>query len=151
MAPAPEQNHEGYVVDAESAAEMARLIRQEQALSQAMGGIFSTEIDLSHVNRIVDLACGPGYWALEVAYAYSDLEVVGIDISERMINYASAQARIQNRQNIHFQTGNILAPLPFEDASFDFVNARLIVGFMKPEATRGMCAHSTTRRRPVHY
>lgn len=128
----PEQQaHEGYVVDAESAAEMARLMCQDQALTQSMGGLFPEEPDLTEVSRIVDLACGPGGWVLETAFRYSDIEVVGVDISERMIAYAKAQADVQQRSNVTFQVGNILQPLPFPDASFDLVNARLIVGFMK--------------------
>lgn len=137
MSPSPEkpesQSHEGYVVDAESAAEMARLLRQEQALTQSMGGLFPENLDLSNVNRVLDLACGPGGWALEVAFNYSDLEVIGVDISERMINYATAQAQVQHRTNATFQVMNILQPLPFPDSSFDLVNARLIVGFMKAQ------------------
>jgi ubiquinone/menaquinone biosynthesis C-methylase UbiE len=133
MSSMPEQNHEGYVVDAESAAEMARLMRQEQALTQAMGGVFPEPLDLSQVERVIDLACGPGGWALEVAYSYSDIEVVGVDISERMIAYGNAQAQVQSRKNVRFQTANILEPLPFPDASFNLVNARLIVGFMKAQ------------------
>lgn len=133
MSHSPESGHEGYVVDAESAAEMARLLRQDRALTQAMGGIFPEQPDLSQVEKIVDLACGPGGWALETAYTYSDVEVVGVDISARMVAYAKAQAQAQRRRNVHFQVGNILEPLPYPDASFDLVNARLIVGFMKAQ------------------
>lgn len=128
----PEQpTHEGYVVDAESSAEMARLMRQDQALTQSMGGLFPEKPDLTNVNRVIDLACGPGGWVLETAFAYRDVEVVGVDISKRMITYAGAQAQVQKRTNATFQVANILQPLPFPDASFDLVNARLIVGFMK--------------------
>ncbi|MGH2480826.1 MAG: methyltransferase domain-containing protein, partial [Ktedonobacteraceae bacterium] len=133
MSSLPEQNHEGYVVDAESAAEMARLTRQDQALTHTMGGLFPEQLDLSQVNRIVDLACGPGGWALEVAYTYSDIEVVGIDVSERMITYAKTQAQIRQREHAHFQVHTILEPLPFPTASVDLINARLIVGFMKAQ------------------
>lgn len=135
MSTSPEQPekqaHEGYVVDAESAAEMARLMRQDQALTRSMGGLFPEKLDLTHVNRMVDLACGPGGWVLEAAFTYSDIQVVGVDISQRMITYAKTQAQVQNRTNATFQVASILQPLPFPDASFDLVNARLIVGFMK--------------------
>lgn len=119
-----------YIMDPESAAEMARLMRQEQLVTAGMGGIFSEQIDLSGVQRVLDLACGPGGWALEVAYTYSDVEVVGVDISERMIAYASAQAKVQQRTNVDFRVMDILKPLDFPDGSFDLVNARMISGFM---------------------
>ncbi len=128
----PEQQaHEGYVIDAESAAEMARLMRQDQALTRSMGGLFPEKLDLTNINQMIDLACGPGGWVLEAAFTYSDIKVVGVDISQRMIAYAKAQAQVQGRENASFQVANILQPLPFPDESFDLVNARLIVGFMK--------------------
>ncbi len=119
-----------YVLDAESAAEMARLMRQEQILTSGMGGIFPEQIDLSKVERVLDLACGPGGWALEVAYTYSDVQVVGVDISERMITYANMQAKVQQRSNASFQVMDILQPLAFPANSFDLVNARLVSTFI---------------------
>jgi len=122
-----------YVVDAESAAEMARLMQQDDLMTWCMGGVLP-EIDLSGVQRVLDLACGPGGWALEAAYTYSDIEVVGVDISERMIAYANAQAQVQQRSNISFHVKDILKPLDFPEASFDLVNARFISGFMLQDA-----------------
>lgn len=132
--PDPEQNPQDqaentYVIDPESAAEMARLMRQDQLMTAGMGGPL-TEIDLNGVQRILDLACGPGGWALEVAYAYSDIEVVGVDTSKRMTAYANAQAQVQQRPNVHFYEGDILHTLDFPESSFDLVNARFISGFM---------------------
>ena len=128
--PADEQEKNTYVLDAESSAEMARLMRQEQILTSGMGGVFSEPTDLSGVERVLDLACGPGGWALEVAYTYSDMQVVGVDISERMITYANAQAQVQHRTNASFQVMDITQPLAFPAHSFDLVNARLISTFM---------------------
>jgi SAM-dependent methyltransferase len=123
------QKSNTYVIDTESAAEMARLMRQDQLMTSGMGGVFP-DIDLSGVQSVLDLACGPGGWPLEVAYTYSDMEVVGVDISERMIAYANAQAQVQQRANVSFRVMDILKPLDFPAASFDLVNARFISGFM---------------------
>src|SRR5579859_8069905 len=114
-----------YVIDPESAAEMVRLLQQDQLMTTGMGGIFP-EIELDGVQQVLDLACGPGGWALDVAYNYSDMEVVGVDISERMIAYATVQAQVQQRNNVSFRVMDILQPLDFPDASFDLVNARFI-------------------------
>ncbi len=119
-----------YVIDPESAAEMARLMQQDKLVTSCMGGVLP-EIDVSGVQRVLDLACGPGGWPLEAAYTYSDMEVVGVDISERMIAYAQAQAQVQQRTNVSFRVMNILEPLDFPDASFDLVNARFISAFMQ--------------------
>jgi ubiquinone/menaquinone biosynthesis C-methylase UbiE len=128
------QNKSGaYVLEPGGAAEMARLMRQDSLLTQGMGGIFPEKPDLTSVQSVLDLACGPGGWALETAYTYADIEVVGVDINEGMIAYANAQVEVQQRSNVRFQVMDILKPLAFQDASFDLVNARYIVGFMRTE------------------
>lgn len=137
MATAPNQpddsRENAYLIDAQNAAEMARLMRQEHLITEGMGGLFPEQIDLSEVHRVIDLACGPGGWALDVAYDYPEMEVVGVDISERMIAYATAQAQVQQRENVSFRMMNILEPLDFPEQAFDLVNARFIQGFMRYE------------------
>jgi ubiquinone/menaquinone biosynthesis C-methylase UbiE len=115
-----------YFVDHENAAEMVRLLNQDRALTKGIGGFFPKEFDLSAVRSILDLGCGPGGWGQEVAFAYPDIEVTGMDVSQTMISYAQAQAKVQNLNNVHFCVGDLLNPLDFPDAAFDLVNARLI-------------------------
>lgn len=131
--PPAHQNENTYVMDAESAAEMARLMRQDQLLTSGMGGVFPEQIDLNGVERVLDLACGPGGWPLEVAYNYPAMKITGVDISERMIAYANAQAQVQQRSNVSFQVMDILRPLAFPKNSFDLVNARLVSTFLVRE------------------
>lgn len=91
-----------YFIDPESASETARLIEQDQLFNEHMGGLFPPGLDLSLVNRVLDIGCGPGGWALEVVFAYPDMDVVGIDASQAMINYARTRASFQiERQNTH--------------------------------------------------
>src|SRR5262249_15001579 len=145
----PDSPHENtYAVDAESAAEMARLMRQDHLITKGMGGIFPEKIDLSGVQRILDLACGPGGWVLETAFAYTDIDVIGVDISERMITYANAQANVQQLSNASFRVMNILQPLDFPDSSFDLINARLISGFMRPAWWSGLMRECLRILRP---
>ncbi|MBE3561773.1 MAG: class I SAM-dependent methyltransferase [Ktedonobacteraceae bacterium] len=127
----PEEN--SYVLDQESSAEMARLIDQDAMLTRHMGGLFPPDLDFSQVHDILDIACGPGSWALEVAFAHPDKRVVGIDISTRMLNYARMRAHVQGRTNVTFQFMDATEPLNFPDNSFDFVNARFLIGFMWKE------------------
>lgn len=122
-----------YIIDPEAEAEMARLMRQDRLITRGMGGIFPEKPDLSNVQRILDVACGPGGWVLDTAYTYSDVEVVGVDISERMVTYASAQARAQQRSNARFRVMDALEPFDFPDESFDLVNARLVAAFLRKE------------------
>jgi ubiquinone/menaquinone biosynthesis C-methylase UbiE len=119
-----------YFIDAENAAEMARLLMQDRLLTKTMGGLFPQQIDLADVQRILDLACGPGGWVLDVARTYPGKQVVGVDVSQLMVAYASMQAREQKLPNASFQIMDILKPLAFPDNSFDLVNARFLTGLM---------------------
>jgi len=138
-----------YVINIEEAAETARLMEQDRLFTQAMGGLFPERSgDISHIEEILDIACGPGGWALEVAFQYPDTQVVGIDINPQMIQYAFAQARTRQLQNVTFEVVDALKPLPFSDGSFDLVNARLLVGFMDQESWPRLLAECKRILRP---
>jgi SAM-dependent methyltransferase len=119
-----------YFIDPETTAEMARLLHQDRLMTRVMGGLFPEREDLSGIHDILDIACGPGGWPLEVAYTYPETQVVGIDISQLMIAYASELAQTSELYNVTFQQMDAIRPLLFSDASFDLVNARLIYGFL---------------------
>src|SRR5690242_15800494 len=109
-----------YLNDPESAAEMARLLEQGRLLTACMGGVFPEQRgNLSGIHDVLDVACGPGGWALEVASAYPQMQVTGFDISRAMIEYATLQASLQHLENARFEVLDATAPLPFADASFD--------------------------------
>jgi ubiquinone/menaquinone biosynthesis C-methylase UbiE len=116
-----------YISDPESGAEMARLIDQDRLVTNGMGGLFPERSnDFSGIHRVLDGACGPGGWALEVAFRYPDIEVIGFDVSQAMIDYANAQARVQGLENTSFRVMNLLKPLDFSDNSFDLSNVRFV-------------------------
>lgn len=137
-----------YVIDAESGAEMARLIDQDHLITQAMGGLFSEREEVSGLFDVLDIGCGPGGWVLDVARRYPEIEVTGIDISQGMVRYAKAYAQVSQLPNAHFQVMNALEPLEFPDASFDLVNARIIVGFVRPETFPQLLAEVKRVLRP---
>lgn len=122
-----------YVLPTESGAEMARLINQDMAVTEAMGDLFPAGLDLTNVHGILDVACGPGGWTREVATQLPDTEVVGIDISQTMVDYANAYVKVQQADNIYFLVMDATKVLDFPDASFDLVNARFITGFLHKE------------------
>jgi ubiquinone/menaquinone biosynthesis C-methylase UbiE len=130
----PVENENTYVINSENVAEMVRLRIQDMMVTKAMGGLFIEPVTITPSSRILDVACGPGGWALEVAYTYPEAEVIGIDISERMITYTNTQARVQGLDNARFLIMNVLEPLQFADNSFDIVNARFLTFFMLKDA-----------------
>ncbi len=123
-----------YIMDAENAGELARLMQQDRVITEGMGGLFPEGQSLPDGGRVLDLACGPGGWTLEVAFTYPKVEVIGVDLSANVIEYARAQAWSRGLENIQFHVMNIMEPLDFPDASFDLINGRLLFGFMLPAA-----------------
>lgn len=127
---------DNYYFLGDSHAEMVHLIETDRYFNRAMGGLLPELPDqsLSGIHRVLDVACGPGGWAFELARAYPHLDVTGMDISERMIDYASAQARASGLDNLHFLVANAMEPFGFPDASFDLVNARHLEGVIPTAA-----------------
>ena len=119
-----------YIIDIENGAETARLLAQDQRLTRAMGGLLPEQCDLSGVECVLDIACGPGGWAIDLGFAYPAMEVTGVDINPAMIHYARALARVQHRENVSFTVMDVTQPLDFQTHSFDLVNARFLVGFL---------------------
>ncbi len=70
--------------------------------------------------RVLEVAPGPGYLAIELARR--GLRVCGADISKSFVRIASEQARASGFP-IEFRQANA-ASLPYPDASFDFVVCR---------------------------
>lgn len=121
-------------LDLASGAEVVRQMRQDALLIQAMGGLFLERPDLSQVRHILDIACGPGEWALEMAFTYPEVKIVGIDANEQMIAYARAQAKVQGLHNVSFRVMDIAKPLRFPTGSFDIVNAHMIAPYLSCDA-----------------
>ncbi|HEU5228202.1 MAG TPA: class I SAM-dependent methyltransferase [Ktedonobacteraceae bacterium] len=124
----------GYnALDTANGAEVVRQMRQDALVIEAMGGLFLEHPDLSQVKCMLDIACGPGEWALEMAFTYPEIDVVGIDASQHMLAYARAQAKVQGLHNVSFQVMDITKPLTFPSDSFDIVNAHMIASYLACE------------------
>jgi ubiquinone/menaquinone biosynthesis C-methylase UbiE len=124
-----------YVTDPENTLEMTRLIEQDRIITKGLGGVFPEYGRLpDDVQHILDIGCGSGGWVLDVAYQYPECEVVGLDVSTTLINYARARAAVQERRNAVFVQGNVLKPLEFADGEFDLVNIRFATAFLLRDA-----------------
>lgn len=88
---------------------------------------------ISTIHNILDIACGPGGWVLQVAKAYLEIEPMDIDLSIRMIMYAGAQTLAYGLKNARFRLMDALKPL-LADQSFDLVSACLLFAFMSSAA-----------------
>lgn len=125
--PEPSADKNPYFIT-DSGAELVRLIEQERYFAKAWGGLLPEYPDeaafLAPLHRVLDVACGSGAWACEMAQRYPHLEVVGFDIDARMIEYANTQARVGGLHNARFYVMNAANPLDFANNYFDLVNGR---------------------------
>ncbi|MBU7035894.1 MAG: class I SAM-dependent methyltransferase [Theionarchaea archaeon] len=75
--------------------------------------------NLSEKSEVLDVGCGTGYTACEIAQKYS-AHVVGIDVSEDMVAKAQERARQDHLKSVEFHVADVLE-LPFQDEIFDTV------------------------------
>ena len=78
---------------------------------------------VSHLSggTILDIGTGPGYLPIEIAKRASEVRIVGIDLSRKLIEMArssAAEAGLSDR--LRFQIGNA-GRLDFEDSTFDMI------------------------------
>jgi len=93
-------------------------------------------------DRVLDIGCGPGYFARMLAEAVGpEGSVVGIDAAPEMIDYASRKAR--RLSNCRFQVGTAES-LAFSDAAFDVVVSSLMMHHI-PEEVRHQAAGEMRR------
>ncbi len=65
---------------------------------------------------IIDVGAGSGYWAREMARAFPQAQVIGID--------QAASAQLSQPGNYLFEQANVIKGLPYGHESFDFVHMR---------------------------
>ena len=71
--------------------------------------------------RVLEIAPGPGYFAIELA-KLGDFRITGLDISSTFVEIANQNARAAG-VHVDFRRGNASA-MPFEDGAFDFILCR---------------------------
>jgi ubiquinone/menaquinone biosynthesis C-methylase UbiE len=114
------------IINRDHPVELARLVTKIPVLLRALGGFFPglAEEELRAVRHVLDLNCGPGIWSLELARRYPATQIVGMDTSLVMIGHARRVAAQQEMRNVCYEhSASLCEPLPFEDGTFDFINA----------------------------
>jgi ubiquinone/menaquinone biosynthesis C-methylase UbiE len=112
--------------------EMRRLTIQDQLITSAMGGVLSEQTDPSVFHHVLDIGSGTGGWVIEAAKQYPEMSLIGIDISHKMIDFASQRAKANKvNDRVEFQVMDALRQLEFPSDSFDLVNLRFGVSFIR--------------------
>lgn len=111
--------------------EAARLRHLNSLVQRALGGL----PDLSRRKHILDLACGPGGWTLDVGAAYPEQQIIGVDNDPLMIRIAQEQALVAGKDNsslpnVSFQHMLLTPPFPFESDTFDYIHTCGLASFL---------------------
>jgi arsenite methyltransferase len=76
--------------------------------------------------RLIELGCGPGFYSCRLAARFPQLSVLGVDSSEKQLNWAREKVRAQDLINCSFERVNVLA-LSYDSESFDnLIASRLL-------------------------
>ncbi len=107
--------------------EINRLDFQHYLLRTGFHGNYAAPV--RQPERILDVGCGSGRWAMEVASLFPNASVVGVDLVKPALDDSRTLGYGLERrpENFAFTQGNLLDGLPFADASFDFVHQRLLI------------------------
>ncbi len=93
-------------------------------------GFLKASISFRSSDKILDIACGTGEFECLILRKHPDQQMIGIDISENMLNFAREKCRAY--PNAVFLKADASA-LPFPDQTFDLViSANSLHYFDKP-------------------
>jgi ubiquinone/menaquinone biosynthesis C-methylase UbiE len=103
-------------------------IQSEMGATKHLGGQKATDeiLELCNIEKavkILEVGCGAGLSTRYIAKKY-DVEIVGVDISEKMID--KAKKRNKGLENAEFLVADA-QKLPFEDDTFDIVFTESVV------------------------
>jgi SAM-dependent methyltransferase len=101
--------------------EMERLDFQHHLLRQVVGRNYLAPV--VQPQSILDVGCGTGRWALELAREFRAAAVIGLDLLPPP-PYGPYGLYGDAPENCFFRYGNVLEALPFPDATFEFVHQR---------------------------
>ncbi len=119
--------------------EAKRLWRLDRLLCDLLHGPLPREIELAHVRKTLDVACGVGGWVHEMAMRYPKMQISGFDKNP----YFISQARLitGGMRNVNFQVQDMLklgeVP-PFRPHSFDLIHLRFVASEVHFQAFAGL-------------
>src|SRR5712691_8100024 len=109
-----------FVQDRSNLEEITRLQVQDQMMTALMGGVLPEQKETTIFRRVLDVGCGTGGWLIEMAKTYPNIsQLVGVDISSKMLDSARAQAVAQQVDNrVEFHHMDALRMLEFPGSYF---------------------------------
>jgi ubiquinone/menaquinone biosynthesis C-methylase UbiE len=122
-----------FVQDRSNEEELLRVQTQDQMITARMGGVLPEQPNPAIFQRVIDIGSGTGEWLLEAARTYPTIsKLVGVDASSKMVEYAQAQAKVQQvSDRVQFRPMDILFMLEFPPNYFELINQRFGWSFLR--------------------
>ena len=109
------QGIEGYF-----AVKYAEFAKTSQQIRDDYGRFAERVVSLFDGGRLIEIGPGPAYVSIEIAKRLPNVEIVGLEISDTMIEIAKRNAETQGlSEKITLRKGEA-SNMPFEDSEFDF-------------------------------
>jgi ubiquinone/menaquinone biosynthesis C-methylase UbiE len=127
-----EQPDTSLVQNLQNDEELIHIGLQDRLNTISMGGPLPEQPDPTLFRHVLDIGCGTGGWAIEVARMYPAMSLVGIDIDRRKINYAREYVKDHHlADQVEFKIMDALLMLEFPNNYFDLVNLRFSSNFLR--------------------
>ena len=102
---------------------------------------------------VLDVGCGVGSIALDLAPAIAPGRIVGVDADEGQLEAAKRSAAERGIDNATFVTASVYE-LPFEDSTFDVVYANAVLMYVREQVRalaemRRVLGPAASRRSPT--
>lgn len=147
---APSAANTSNYIFGESESEISRLDMQHFMFRWEFGGDFLAPLDKP--SDILDVACGTGRWARDMARAYPGATVMAFDINQQQLEASLAEGAQSGRdplpENCIFVTGDALGTFNFPESSFDYAMARATSAFIPVSKWPGVIAEMARVCRP---
>ncbi|KAG8762237.1 hypothetical protein FRC15_008604, partial [Serendipita sp. 397] len=113
--------------------EWTRLDKQHTAIILGMGGLYPAaeqvkailQPEPGNAKRVLDLGCGTGVWAVEMAKEFPHAEVIGVDLSPCPISAEELPV------NCRFEVDDLNLGLSHFENQFDVIHLRLVHSGLK--------------------
>lgn len=100
---------------------VASLRLQHRLLLHTLGTLLPGEFTIEPTGNVLNVFCGPGSWAIDLALSNEKLNIVAIDLDPQMLQLARADAYSANVASITFVPYMFSQSLPYQDSSFDLI------------------------------
>ena len=108
--------------------ELASSLRlQHRLFFHTLGRLLPEAIEVEQVQTVLDVFCGSGAWAIDIAKSYPSIKVTALDPNPQMLEVARVEAKAAGVSNITFVAASPFEPFPYKQESFDLLHMQCVI------------------------